>query len=93
MERVARNRDMPVAACMVSSPTWPLGTKVWIYGKATGALLRCTVVDVSHPRDRARHIRTRRIVELDYAVTKTLCGSTKGRAIECPVMLIVTDRD
>lgn len=88
MAQVARNRDMQPSACMVSSPVWPLGTRLWVYGERTGVLLRCTVVDVSHPRDKARHIRTRRVVELDYAVTTALCGSTKGRPIDCPVIVV-----
>jgi hypothetical protein len=35
---------------MVSSPVWPLGTQLWVYGEKTHALLDCTVVDVRHPR-------------------------------------------
>ena len=88
MPRVARNRDMPPVACMVSSPVYPLGTRLWVYGHKMGALLHCTVVDVSADKDRERHIRTRRVVELDWAVTKQLCGSTKGRVVDCPVTII-----
>lgn len=88
MARVARTRDMPPAACMVSSPVWPLGTQLWVYGERTQTLLPCTVVDVSAPKDRARHIRTKRVVELSYEVTKALCGSTKERVIDCPVTVV-----
>lgn len=73
---------------MISSPVWPLGTQLWVYGEKTEALLQCTVVDVSHPRDQARHIRTRRVVELSYEVTKALCGSTRERVIDCPVIVV-----
>lgn len=88
MERVALRRDMQPAACMVSSPVWPLGTDLWVYGEKTQALLHCTVTDVSHPRDRVRHIRTKRVVELSYEVTRDLCGTTRGRPDECPVVVV-----
>lgn len=73
---------------MVSSPVWPLGTQLWVYGERTGQLLDCTVMDVSHPRDRERHIRTRRVVELSFEVTEALCGSTKERVVDCPVIVV-----
>jgi len=88
MTQVAHNRGMSPVACMVSSPVWPLGTRLWVYGEKTGALLDCTVTDVSHPRDKARHIRTRRVVELSFEVTKALCGSTRERVIDCPVVVV-----
>ena len=88
MSKVAHNRDMPQAACMVSSPTLPIGSWVWVYGQRTGALLRCRVTDVSHPRDRARHLRTRRLVELDYAVTRALCGATDEPSAACKVIIV-----
>lgn len=85
MAQVARNRGMETSACMVSSPIYPLGTHVWVYGVATGVLLPCTVVDVSHPRDKARHIRTGRVVEISHENAVALCGTTKGSVKECPV--------
>jgi hypothetical protein len=88
MTRVAQHRAMQPSACMVSSPIWPLGTQLWVYGERTGELLDCTVVDVSAPKDAARHIRTRRVVELSFEVTKALCGSTRERVIDCPVMVV-----
>lgn len=91
MGGVAANRDMQPAACMVSSPVWPLGTQLWVYGEKTGQVLHCTVTDVSAPKDRARHLRTRRVVELDYAVTKALCGSTKERVVDCPVIVVTLE--
>lgn len=79
---------MVPVACMVSSPIWPLGTRLWVYGEKTHTLLDCTVVDVSAPKDRERHIRTRRVVELSYEVTKALCGSTRERVVDCPVTVV-----
>ena len=88
MTRVAANRDMAPQACMVSSPVWPLGTHLWVYGERTQTLLQCTVMDVSAPKDRGRHIRTKRVIELSFEVTEALCGSTKERVIDCPVVVI-----
>ena len=88
MARVARNRDMLPVACMVSSPVWPLGTELWVFGHATGVLLRCEVFDVSHPRDRARHVRTRRVIEISHENARQLCGSTRGRPVDCPVTIV-----
>jgi hypothetical protein len=88
MERVARNRDIASAACMVSRPRGPIGGWVWIYGERTGTLLRCKIVDVSHPADVMRHERTKRVAELSYEVAGVVCGNTRGRADECPVTII-----
>ncbi len=88
MARVARARDMQPQVCMVSSPIWPIGTRLWVYGEHTQVLLHCTVVDVSHPRDVKRHLRTRRLIELSYEVTEKLCKTTKGSSAECPVLII-----
>jgi hypothetical protein len=88
MDRVSRNRDMPPVACMVSSPVWPIGTRLWVYGEKTGTLLHCRVTDVSQPRHRKGHIARRIWVELDWAVTEALCGSTRERVIDCPVVVV-----
>jgi hypothetical protein len=88
MTKVARARDMAPVGCMVSSPVHPIGTWVYVYGKRTGVLLYCRVTDVSHTKDQARHLRTHRIVELSYEVAEVLCGSTRERAVDCPVMVI-----
>ncbi len=88
MAEVAERRGIEQTACMVYSPVYPLGTRLWVYGERTGTLLRCTVVDVSHPRDKARHLRTKRVVELSYEVTRALCGTVKGMARECPVIVV-----
>jgi hypothetical protein len=88
MERVSDVRGMARVGCMVSSPTKPLGAWLYVYGERTRRLLRCRVTDVSHPRDKARHIRMRRVVELGYASTVALCGSTRERVIDCPVVVL-----
>jgi len=88
MGAVADRRDMAQSSCMVSSPVYPLGTRLYVYGARTGALLRCQVVDVSHPRDKARHLRTKRLVELSYESARALCGTVRGNSIECPVLVV-----
>jgi hypothetical protein len=88
MERVARHRHLEQTACMVASPTQPIGSWVWVYGKQTGALLHCKVVDTSETRDRPRHLRTRRYVELDFQSAKIICGSTRDRPERCPVVVV-----
>lgn len=83
-ERVAQARGMSIEACMVASPIHPLGAWLIVEGP-TGARLRCRVLDVSAPQDKARHIRLRRI-EVDPASGRRLCGAQwQGRAVECPV--------
>ncbi|HEU5104198.1 MAG TPA: hypothetical protein VFU22_34510 [Roseiflexaceae bacterium] len=90
MENVSLRRDMPIVGCMVSSPRYGLGTWLWVYGANTDTLLRCRVTDVSHPRDAARHIRTRREVELGYTEAQRLCGqeAMRDRPEECPVVVV-----
>ena len=88
MARVSANRDMPPVACMVSSAEHEVGAWLWIYGIRTDVLLHCRVTDVSHPRDRARHRRTKRLIELDYAVTHALCGSVNEPSASCPVVIV-----
>jgi hypothetical protein len=90
MERVARNRGMDVEGCMVSSPFYDIGTRVIVYGPNTDRALSCTVVDVSAPKDRARHIRTRRITELSYPAALALCGRKhiNHRPEQCPVVVV-----
>ena len=88
MARVATRRDMQPQACMISSAEYEIGTWLWVYGKHTDTLLHCQVVDISHPRDVKRHLRTQRLVELSWEVTRALCGTTKGSSAECPVLII-----
>jgi hypothetical protein len=90
MERVSRNRDLPLAGCMVSSPYYDVGEWVLVYGVNTDRALRCRITDVSHPRDRARHIRTRRVTELSYEAALALCGRKhiNHRPEQCPVTVV-----
>ena len=88
MARVSANRDMPPVACMVSSAQYAIGDWLWIYGVRTDTLLHCRVTDTSHPRDKARHLRTKRLVELDYAVTRALCGATNEPSAACKVIIV-----
>jgi hypothetical protein len=88
MERVSRVRDLPIVSCMVASPLEEIGAWVYVYGVRTGALRYCRVTDTSQARDRARHLRTRRYVELDYGNTIAICGTTRGRADACPVVVV-----
>jgi hypothetical protein len=75
---------------MVSSPFYDIGTRVIVYGPNTDRALSCVVVDVSHPRDRARHIRTKRVVELGYPAALALCGRKhiNHRPEQCPVVVV-----
>jgi hypothetical protein len=90
MERVSRHRDLPLVDCMVSSPRYPIGTWVYVYGANTDILLWCRVTDVSHPRDRARHLKTHREVELGYTEAVRLCGrkAMRDRPERCPVVVV-----
>lgn len=88
MDQVSRNRDMPPVACMVSSPVYPLGDWLWVYGQRTDRLLHCRVTDVSHPKHRQGHINRRIWVELSYENTQALCGTTRGSVKECPVLVV-----
>ena len=85
---MARNRGLAYPACAISSPYWPIGTRVWVYGLATDRLEHCTVIDVSHARDRARHIRTKRVAELGYDEARRLCPSLAGRPDDCPILVV-----
>jgi hypothetical protein len=85
MAKVARRRKLDPAPCMVSRPRGPIGGWVYVYGERTGQTLKCLITDVSHPRDLKRHLRTRRIVELSWETTAQICGTTKGRPVDCPV--------
>jgi hypothetical protein len=90
MERVARTRDLEPVGCMVSSPTYPIGTWLYLYGKNTAALRYCRVTDVSAPKDRARHLRTKRVVELSYEAARDLCGAAAmdDPPTACPVVVV-----
>lgn len=80
---VARNRGMSIVPCMASHPTLPLGTWIEVEGPVGTDIARVT--DTSAPKDRERHIRTRRI-EFSYGCSRHICGQHwQGAAAECPV--------
>lgn len=84
MERVAANRGMRTAPCMVAHPQVPIGEWLIIRG-SSGLILRCRVTDTSQPQHRARHIKIG-LVELDYASAKRLCGPLwTGNSRECQI--------
>jgi hypothetical protein len=87
MERVSRNRHMPIVGCMFASPLWKMGSWWRITGVKTGKTLLCRTTDTSMPKDRARHIRTH-LIELDFASAKFICGSTRLANRECPVRIV-----
>ena len=95
MERVSRTRDLPPVACMVSSPVYAVGTWVWVWGQNTATVLYCRVTDVSHPRDVARHLRTKRVVELGYDEALALCGEAhiNDRPEQCPVVVLRINKE
>lgn len=88
MEAVARHRGIPPASCMVAHTYHPIGTVVDVLGLRTRRRLRCLVVDIPQPRDRARIIRRRIITELDYASNRIICGSSHEPPSFCPVVTV-----
>ena len=90
MERVSRVRDLPPVECMVSSPYYAIGTWVWVWGKNTYSLHYCRVTDISAPRDRDRHIRTKRVIEVGYEEARRICGERhmRDRPEQCPVIVL-----
>jgi hypothetical protein len=90
METVARNRDMPRVGCMISSPTLPLGSWVYVWGVRSKVLRHCRITDVSAPKDRQRHIRTQRIAELSFDAALAICGVEyiDSQSKECPILVI-----
>lgn len=88
MERVSRNRKLPLVKCMVSSPYEIIGTWLEVKSLIDQDVLVCRVTDVSADKDRPRHIKKHWAVELDFTSAKILCniksvGEKPARA--CPV--------
>lgn len=71
MERVSRNRGLPVVGCMIASPTHRIGT--WVTVRSVRGQRRCRVTDVPHPRDRAAIVRRGIVAELDFRSNRALC--------------------
>lgn len=86
MAHVASRRDIAPALCMISSAQYEVGTWLAVYGRNTGVLRWCKVVDVSGLKDRARHIRMRRLIEIAYENVIEICGNW-GRSADCPVII------
>lgn len=86
MQKVSRNRHLPIVSCMISSPRHKIGDWVEIYGKNTNKKLRCRVTDTSAPKDKARHLKNK-LIESDYWSAYLLCGSTKLSNKECPILI------
>lgn len=92
MERVAIKRDLPIVHCMVSSPYEQIGTWVTVRSRVNGKVLACRVTDVSANKDRARHKRLKRVIELNWTSAKILCelryvGEKSPK--QCPVEVTV----
>lgn len=95
MERVSRNRGLPIVNCMVSSPYQKIGTWLRVTSLIDGDSLDCRVTDVSAPKDRPRHIASRWAVELDWNSAKILCNINKvGQEPprKCPVTATVLSK-
>ena len=100
MEQVSRNRDLPIVACMISSPRYPIGTWVWVFGLNTGVLLHCRVTDESadmdtsglsrRESDRQRHKRLGWEAELGNTEARRLCGikAMRDPPKGCPIVVI-----
>lgn len=87
MGKVASRRGLQPEPCMVSSPRYEIGEHVYVYGVRTKVLRYCLVADVSAPQHRAGHLRRGIETELNYEVTKELCGSTREPSRSCPVIV------
>lgn len=87
MGKVSDNRGIPRENCMVAATFESIGTWVSVTGQRTGTTLRCKVVDVPAPRDRS-HIQARGIiVEVAHKNALAICGSTRERPQDCPVII------
>lgn len=80
MERVARNRGMPVVRHMAAV------TDCRMIGKHVLASINgrrptwFRVTDCSHPRDRARHVRSKLVIEVDWNSAVEFGFSRHGHA-------------
>ena|SRR5690349_596062 len=78
MKVVSLNRGLEPVSCMVASPYERIGTWLKIENKK-GDYRWCRVTDISHPKDRARHIRLNIVAEFDYNSARVLCGLNKEK--------------
>ena len=65
MGRVARNRQMPLVDCMVSSDLAKIGTWLIVISDLDGEQRLCRVTDQSAGVDLRRHLRERLYIEFD----------------------------
>jgi hypothetical protein len=89
MERVARNRRMPVVNCMIATSYYPLGTWVTVRGRRTGKALDCRVTDVVAQQHIAASRKRGLVAELGYTNMPVICGFRTGEwpARSCPVVV------
>lgn len=87
MQAVGRTRGMH-AACMVAHTYHALGTWVTVHGQRLGRSLRCLVIDVPRPRDRARIIQRGIVVELAWEDNRYICGHANEPPRRCPVVTV-----
>jgi len=89
MERVVARRGLPTDGCHVSSPVYPIGTPVYVYGVNTGVLRYCIVSDVSQTAHKARHIAKKWWAELGFREAENLCGAAamKDRPEACEIIV------
>ncbi len=98
MDRVLVNRGLGPAPCNISSAYYDVGTWVWVVGWNTYEVRRCRVSDESDPTpkpnggesDKARHRRTKRIMEASYEDALWMCGAKamQGPSRWCGVTVI-----
>lgn len=86
MEQVARNRKLPIVACMVASPHHAVG--VWLTVESARGRRVCRVTDVPHQKDRAAIVARKIIVELDHGSNRALCPVNEPPR-KCPVRVEV----
>lgn len=85
MRKVAIRRGLEPRPCMISRIDGPIGGFAWVHGLKTDKWLYCLIVDVSAPKDRKRHIQTKRIIEVSHENALAICGSTRNGPKQCPV--------
>lgn len=108
MEGVSRNRELPLASCMVSSPTLKIGTWIWVHSLRNNKWLKCRVTDTSGrlrkcsrgrcETDQQRHIRTGLVIEFDWPSAMVMCdleyvGQRSPKQCPVEVYIDVTTRD
>lgn len=93
MERVARNRNMSVVDCMISSPYYGssyLGTWAVVTSNLTGESFKCRFTDVSNKKHIPMQIKRNILIEVNWITAKRMCKiSTVNQEppSACPVTL------